>query len=77
VIALHGLGTAGFAALQVVHVRGDVTDLETVVARDHNVLVTVVLQGPHARNGKYSAAPQSLLQSGAIAAARDIVAKLH
>jgi hypothetical protein len=77
VLALHGLGTAGFAALQVVHVRGDVTDLETVVARDRNVLVTVVLQGPHARNGRYSAAPQSLLQSGALAAARDIVATLR
>jgi hypothetical protein len=77
VIALHGLGTAAFAALQVVHLRGDVTDLETVVARDRNVLVTVVLQGPHARNGKYSAAPQSMLQSGAIAAAKDIVTRLH
>ena len=57
--------------------QGLATNLETVVARDHNVLVTVVLQGPHARNGNYSAAPQSLLQSGAIAAARDIVAKLR
>jgi hypothetical protein len=72
VTALHGLGTAAFAALQVVQARGISTDLETVVARDHNVMITVVMQGPHARSGKYRAASQSELQSGAIAAATDI-----
>jgi hypothetical protein len=77
VTALHGLGTTAFAALQVVQARGVSTDLETVVARDHNVIVTVVVQGPHARSGRYHAAPQSELQSGAIASATDIVRGLH
>jgi hypothetical protein len=77
VTALHGLGTVGFAALQVVLARGASTDLETVVARDHNVVITVVVQGPHARNGRYGPAPQSELQSGAIAAATDIAHGLH
>ncbi len=77
VTGLHGLGAAAFAALQVVLAQGDSTDLETVVARDHNVVITVVVQGPHARNGRYRAASQSELQSGAIAAATDIVHALH
>jgi hypothetical protein len=77
VTVLHGVGTAAFAALQVVRTRGLATDLETVVARDHNVVVTVVMQGPHSRSGKYHAAQQSELQSGAIAAATNIVASLH
>ena len=77
VTELHGLGTAAFAALQVVLARGYSTDLETVVARDHNVVITVVMQGPHARSGRYRAAPQSELQSGAIAAATDISRGLH
>ena len=77
VTELHGLGTAAFAALQVVLARGDSTDLETVVARDHNVVITVVMQGPHARSGRYRTAPQSELQSGAIAAATDISRGLH
>jgi hypothetical protein len=77
VTALHGLGTTAFAALQVVQARGVSTDLETVVARDHNVIVTVVVQGPHARSGRYHVAPQSELQSGAIASATDIVHGLH
>jgi hypothetical protein len=77
VIELHGLGTAAFAALQVVQARSISTDLETVVARDHNVVITVVMQGPHAHSGRYSAAPQSELQSGAIAAATDIAHGLH
>jgi len=74
---LHGLGTAAFAALQVVQARGISTDLETVVVRDRNVVITVVMQGPHARSGRYRAAPQSELQSGAMAAATDIARGLH
>lgn len=77
VIELHGLGTAAFAALQIVQARGISTDLETVVARDHNVVITVVLQGPHARSGRYDPAFQSVLQSGAMAAATDITHGLH
>jgi hypothetical protein len=74
---LHSVGTVGFVALQVVRTHGLATDLETVVARDHNVVVTVVLQGPHSRSGRYQAAQQSELQSGAIAAAKNVVASLH
>ncbi len=74
---LHGFGTAGFAALQIVRARGISTDLETVVARDRNVVITVVMQGPHARSGRYHAAPQSELQSGAIAVATDVTHALH
>ena len=77
VTALHGLGTAAFAALQVVQTRGISTDLETVVARAHNVVIIVVMQGPHGRSGRYRAASQSELQSGAIAAATDITHGLH
>jgi hypothetical protein len=77
VTPLHGLGSAGFVALQVVRARGISTDLETVVARDHNVVITVVVQGPHTGGGRYHAAPQSELQSGAIAAATDIVHRLR
>jgi hypothetical protein len=77
VTPVHSVGTVGFVALQLVQTRGLATNLETVVARDHNVVVTVVLQGPHSRSGKYQAAQQSELQSGAIAAAKDVVASLH
>jgi hypothetical protein len=77
VVPLHGLGAAAFAALQVVQARGVSTDLETVVARDSNVVITVVVQGPHARTGRYRAAPRSELQSTAITAATDITHRLH
>jgi hypothetical protein len=77
VTPLHSVGTVGIVALQIVRTRGLATDLETVVARDHNVVVTVVLQGPHSRSGRYQAAQQSELQSGAIAAAKNVVASLH
>jgi len=72
-----GLGTAAFGALQVVLARGASTDLETVVVRDHNVIVTVVFQGPHARTGKYGPVPVTLLRAGATAAAGDIVSRLR
>jgi len=77
VTLLHSVGTAGFAALQIVRTRGLATDLETVVVRDNNVVVTVVMQGPHSRSGRYQAVQQSELQSGAIAAAKNVVAGLH
>ena len=77
VTPLHSVGSVAFAALQIVRTRGLATDLETVVARDRNVVVTVVMQGPHSRSGRYQAAQQSELQSGAIATAKNIVASLH
>jgi hypothetical protein len=75
--AVPKLGTTAFAALQVVRARGDSTDLQTVLVRDHNVLVTVVFQGPHGHSGRYGPVAPALLRAGAIAAATDIVSKLH
>jgi hypothetical protein len=77
VTPLHSVGTQAFVALQIVRTQSLATDLETVVARDHNVVITVVMQGPHSRSGRYHAAQQSELQSGAIAAAKNVVASLH
>jgi len=72
-----GLGTTAFGALQVVLARGASTDLETVVVRDHNVIVTVVFQGPHGHTGRYGPVSVTLLRAGATATARDIVSQLH
>ena len=77
VTAVPKLGTGAFAALQVVLARGDATDIMTVVARDRNVVATVVLQGPHVSHGGYAPAPVAQLQAGAIAAARNVVSRLH
>jgi hypothetical protein len=77
VTTLPGLGTAAFAALQVVVARPYATDLETVVARDRNVIVTVVFQGPHSHTGRYGPVAPALLQAGAAAAARDVLSQLH
>jgi hypothetical protein len=76
VTSVPGLGTAAFAALQVVLARGDATDLETVVVRERNVLVTVVFQGPHGHTVKYQPASTTQLQAGAVAVARDILSRL-
>jgi hypothetical protein len=77
VATLPGLGTTAFAALQVIVARPDATDLETVVARDRNVIVTVVFQGPHGHAGRYGPVAPALLQAGAAAAARDVLSQLH
>jgi hypothetical protein len=77
VTGVPGLGTIAFAALQVVPARGDATDLETVVVRDHNVLVTVVFQGPHGHTARYKPVSPVLLRAGAVATARDILSRLH
>jgi hypothetical protein len=37
----------------------------------------VVVQGPHARSGRYQPVQHAELQSGAIAAAKNVVASLH
>ncbi len=70
-----GLGTKAFSALQVTREAGIRTDLMTVVVRDHNVLVTAVLQGNSGRGG-YGPVSPSQLRAGAIAAARDVIAQL-
>jgi hypothetical protein len=77
VTAVPGLGTTAFGALQVVLARGASTDLETVVVRDHNVIATVVFQGPHAHTAKYGPVSVTLLRAGAVAAARNILSALH
>lgn len=78
VTQLPALAGGGFAALQVVTSRGDTNDLMTVVARDHNVLVTAVLQGlAKSPGGKYGPVSSLTLKAGATAAVRDILAQLH
>lgn len=75
---LHGLGDSAFAALQVPSAGGDTTDLMTVVVRDRNVLITVVFDGlAHTGNGRYGPVSTATLQSGAVSAARDVLARLH
>ena len=51
------------------------TELMTVVVRDHNVLLTAVLQGNSGRGG-YGPASPAQLRAGAVAAARDVIAQL-
>jgi hypothetical protein len=78
ITALTGTGSAGFSALQVLKAGGDTTDLITVVARQRNVLVTVVFDGlAHAPGGKYGPVDVTQLQAGAAAAAHDLLAALH
>ncbi len=76
--AVPGVGSAAFSALQVPTAGGDTTDLITVVARERNVLVTVVFDGlAHSPGGKYGPVSVPQLQAGAVAAARDILAGVH
>jgi hypothetical protein len=72
-----GLGSSAFAALQVAPAGGNPTNLLTVVVRDHNVLITVVAQGPARTRRGYAAVPPLELQAAAEAAARDIVAQIR
>jgi hypothetical protein len=75
ITAIAGLGTKAFSALQVTRSPGIKTDLVTVVVRDRNVVLTAVLQGNSGRGG-YGAVSPAQLQAGAIAAARDVLARL-
>ncbi len=70
-----GLGSQAFSAFQKIKAGGITTDQLTVVARDRNVLVTVVFEGDSGRGG-YNAVPVSQLTAGATAAARDVLAQL-
>lgn len=77
VTTIRGLGTAAFSALQVSTAGGDTTDLLTVVVRDRNVLITVMLEGlDHSRTGGYGPVSTAQLRTGALAAARDILARI-
>ncbi len=70
-----GLGSKAFSAFQKIRAGGIVTDQLTVVARDRNVLVTVVFEGDSGRGG-YQPVPVGQLTAGAMAAARDVLAQL-
>jgi hypothetical protein len=70
-----GLGSKAFSAFQKIKAGGITTDQLTVVARDRNVLVTVVFEGDSGRGG-YNAVPVSQLTAGAVAAARDVLSQL-
>jgi hypothetical protein len=72
-----GLGNSAFAALQVPSAGGDTTNLLTVVVRDHNVLITVISQGPARPRGGYARVSPSQLQAAAVAAARNVLARVH
>ncbi len=75
ITAIAGLGTKAFSALQITRSPGIKTDLVTVVVRDRNVVLTAVLQGNSGRGG-YGAVSPAQLRAGAIAAARDVLARL-
>lgn len=75
ITTISGLGTKAFSALQVTRSPGIKTDLMTVVIRDHNVVLTAVLQGNSGQGG-YGAVSPAQLRAGAIAAARDVIAQL-
>jgi hypothetical protein len=75
--AIPGLGTGAFSASQVIKAGGDTTDRITVVARIRNVLVTVQFSGlEHADRGGYGPVSAGQLKAGAVAAARNVLAKL-
>jgi hypothetical protein len=77
VTTMRGLGTASFSAFQVSSAGGDTTDLLTVVIRDHNVLITVVLEGlDHSSQGGYGPVSGAQLKTGALAVARDILTQV-
>jgi hypothetical protein len=74
---MRGLGSAAFSALQVSTAGGDTTDLLTVVVRDRNVLITVVLEGlDHSSTGGYGPVSVAQLKAGALKAAQDILARV-
>jgi hypothetical protein len=75
ITTIAGLGTKAFSALQVTRSGGIKTELMTVVVRDHNVVLTAVLQGNSGRGG-YGPVSPAQLRAGAIAAARDVIAQL-
>jgi hypothetical protein len=77
VTTIRGLGAQGFSAFQAITAGGLTTYRVTVVTRFRNVLITVEFSGlDHASHGGYGPVSTSLLQAGAAAAARDVLAKL-
>jgi hypothetical protein len=74
-----GLGDTAFSATQVYNTNGATTDKATVIARYHNVIVTVVVDGTeHAvtRKGTYGPVSMSTLAAAAQQVASQAVAHL-
>jgi hypothetical protein len=71
VTTLTGLGDQAFSSMRVFRVGGAVTDVATVVARYHNVIVTVTLNGlQHSNKGSYGPVSKSDLAAAALAFAQ-------
>jgi hypothetical protein len=68
------LAQQSFAATQREQASGIVSDVVTVVVRDRNVLITVVLSAQETPG--FSPTPVGTLQAGATAAAQDMLARL-
>jgi hypothetical protein len=77
VFKLPGIGSSALVALQVPSAGGDKTNLLTVLVRDRNVLITVVSQGPARARGGYQPVSSPALQAAAVAAARDVIARMR
>jgi hypothetical protein len=74
VAPVSGLGQQAFSAEQR-YSRGGVTNVITVMALQHNAVVTVVFEVRS--GGRYGQAAISDVMNGAQATARDIIGKLH
>jgi hypothetical protein len=70
-----GVGDEALTAVQVFHAGGAVSDRVTVLARYRNVIITVYLQGQG--SGGFGPVSVSELRSGALAVARDVMAKVR
>jgi hypothetical protein len=73
---LKGVGQRGFSALRVARAAKIVTDLVTVNVQLRNVLITVTLQGQESGGG-FGPVSVSNLQAGALASARQVLAKVQ
>lgn len=69
-----GLGQQALSALQVSKATKSITDLVTVLARDHNVIVTVSLQAQASGDG-FGPVSASNLRAAALAVSRAVLAK--
>lgn len=74
VTALPNVGQQAFVALQDEHVKAISTQVATVVIRERNVVITVSESAQESGHG-FGPVSVTTLQSGAIAAAKDLLAK--
>ena len=75
IAAVPGLAQGAFTGLQVIHSGHVTTDLVTVLARLHNVLVTVTLQAQAAGNG-FGPVSTATVHSAAVDVARAVSARV-